>query len=168
MSRQTLPIRAPIVLLLAHAAVVGGIPTTAGAQVSEVSPVRATVQNLGTILAVSPLEPGAREPGGDLNVHGTVTVRQNGAHGLQVRLVEPHNPRGRPAASDVFARVGDALIPLDTDAWVTLATGPGTPAMTHAVAYLVVWARNAPRRPADALDLPLAYRVILLDADDTR
>lgn len=167
MSRHTPPTRAPIVLLLAHSAVVG-MPATASAQVSEASPVRATVQNLGTVLAVSPLQPGAREAGGDLNVHGTVTVRQNGAHGLQVRLSEPHDPQGRPAASDVFARVGDALILLDTEAWVTLAAGPGTPAMTHAVAYLVVWARNAPRRPADAVNVPLEYRVIPLDSDDTR
>jgi hypothetical protein len=160
--------RPAVIAVTASAAVLLAIPIDAVAQASDDLLLRAMVQNLGEVLNVSPLQAGDRESGADLNVYGTVTVRQNGPHRLQVLLTELHTslgPGGREVVNDVFARVDDALILLGTETWVTLATGPGTPGLVHSVAFLVRWGPDAPRRPADALALPLSYQVVPLDDD---
>lgn len=144
-------------------------PIQAAAQSTGQTTVRAEVGSVGEVLDVSLLTPGAREPTADLNVHGTVTVRHNGPHRLQVTLSEPFTvpgPGGSPVVNDVFARVDGGLILLDTDTWVTVATGPATPGLTYPVAYFVAWGRNAPRRPEDATMLPLIYRVVPPANDD--
>ena len=142
------------------------------AQESRTNDLRATVANVGAILAVSPLEPGAREPSGDIHVSGTVTTRQNGPYELQVRLTSlfaetPGGGRGRSAGggtavvNEVRALLpGGAYQTLDTVNWVTIATGPGAASTLNPVVFLIVWGQGSSKSPSLAVTIPVEYRVV--------
>jgi hypothetical protein len=153
----------PIRHRIAAAVLVGAAASPCGAQLTRTNEVTANVASVGVVLAVSPLQSGPREPSGDLQVSGTVTVRQNGSFQLQVRLTTPFTTRdgANTVVNEVLVRVpGGAWEPLGTGTWVTVATGPGTASTVTSVRYLIRWGPTSPKNPRPALSLPLEYQVV--------
>ena len=153
----------PIRNRIAAAFLFGAAASPCGAQSTQTNEVRANVASVGVVLAVSPLQSGPREQSGDIQVGGTVTVRQNGPFLLQVRLTTPFTTRdgANTVVNEVFARVpGRAWEPLGTGTWVTVATGSGTERTVTSVGYLIQWGPTSPKNPRSALSLPLEYQVV--------
>jgi len=160
---QGLILRSRSVAAFAGSCALLGMPAMAAAQATASSAITVRVLDIGAVLDVSALQVEEREPGGDLHVAGTVTIRQNGPFLLQVRLAEPFVDPGngkRTITSDVLAVIGNALVPVGLDDWVTLTTGPGTSRTTVPVEYLIRWGKGASKDPADAVSAPLTYRVV--------
>jgi hypothetical protein len=135
----------------------------ARAQSSVTNRVSATAPSLGAVLAISPLSPSNRVPGGDLFVTGTVTTRHNGPYQLQARLAQPFTSRPGATPHTVLARTPDGeLTALSTTVWVTVSTGPGGTGLLNAVEYLVQWGDGGPRNPETAVEVPLVYQVVPL------
>jgi hypothetical protein len=133
-------------------------------QDSKNNDITAIVPSLGAVLAISPLVAGDREPGGDVNVSGTVTTRQNGPYRLQVRLTElflDKETSAHPVLNQVLARLpSGSWQVLGTVTWVTIATGPGSASTVNPVAYLVQWGQGSTKNPQFAVSIPVEYRVV--------
>lgn len=138
------------------------VATPASAQVVRLTTASAVIGSLGAVLGTSALSVGAREKTGDLNVHGTVTLRQNGPYLLQTRLTTPFTDKNKPSVINTVAvKVPSGqFVTLGTSTWVTVAQGPGTPSQTKPVHFFITWGKSSSKDPKHAVTIPVEYRVV--------
>lgn len=146
--------------LLALLGLAGAAP--ASAQVVRLTTASAVIGSLGQVLGTSSLAVGAREKSGDLNVHGTVTVRHNGPYRLEVRLSAPFTDKNKPNVVNTVSvqTPTGTFLPLSTSTWVTAALGPGTASQTLPVHFFIAWGKSGSKDPKHAVTIPVQYRVV--------